>query len=110
MTTRAEIAVALTSVNGVKGYLYRPTTAKPGDAWPLLVSYDRADGFAFYVSWRVQIMLPADARAASDWIDQHVEALVTALQPVMYVDRLEPVGINADGSGQPFLEVSGRSE
>lgn len=107
---RAAIAAALTTAPDVTGYAYRPTTPRPGDAWPLLGALDRADGLAFYVTWRVLVFLPQDERAASEWIDAHQEALVDALEPVGYVDRIEPALVNASGTDQLALQITMRGE
>lgn len=106
---RAEIAAALSTVTGVTGYAYRPTTPKPGDAWPLLGPLDRTDGLIFEPSWRVLVLLPQDERAASEWIDGNYENLVDALLPVGFVDRIEPVSLDVGGSNQYALQISMRS-
>lgn len=107
---RAAIAAALTAVDGVTGHTYRPTTARPGDAWPLLGALERAEASVFYVTWRVLVMLPQDERAASEWVDDRVGDLVDALQPHGFVDRIEPVALAASGSEQLGLQITMRSE
>lgn len=108
--TRTNIAAALTTATDVTGYQYRPTTPRPGDAWPLLGQLNRVDGCVFEVTWRVLVFLPQDERQASDWIDTHYETLTDALEPVGFVDRIEPVALNASGSDQYALQITMRSE
>lgn len=107
---RQAIAAALSTATGVKGYAKRPTSTKPGDGWPLLSALDRADGLSFTVSWRVLVILPQDEVAASDWIDTHHEDLVDALEPVGFVDRLEPVKLDTGAGDQYALQITMRSE
>lgn len=107
---RAAIAEALTGVTGVRGYQFRPTAPRPGDAWPLLGSLEHAAGMAFMVTWRVLVFLPQDERAASDWTDTNYEALVDALMPVAFVDRIEPAVMSANGSDQYVLQITMRAE
>jgi len=107
---RAELAAALNTIDGVIGYEYRPTTPRPGDAWPLLGPMERDEGRAFIVTWRVFVFLPQDERAASDWIDAHFDAVVDGLSPVVFVDKGEPFLIPAAGSEQFCLMISTRSE
>ncbi|MFD6770882.1 hypothetical protein ACFWC6_32205 [Micromonospora chalcea] len=106
---RQSIADALSTAPDVTGYPYRPTVPKPGDAWPRLTGMDLAGGLVFEKSWSVLVVLPQDERAASDWTDAHYEALVDALLPVGFVDRIEPVLIEASGSNQYALQFTMRS-
>lgn len=107
---RAAIAAALSGATGVTGYEYRPTTPRPGDAWPLLGAMERADGLSFYVTWRVLVLLPQNEQAASEWMDAHTEDLVDALEPLGFVDRLEPAVITANSADQYALQITMRSE
>ncbi len=109
-TYRAQVAVSLSTVDGVTGYARRPKATPVGAAWPLLASLDRGPGFTFAASWRVRVMLPQDEGAASDWIDGHATALAEALEPVGFVDRIEPVIIATSGGDQLALEITLRSE
>jgi hypothetical protein len=107
---RAEIAMALSGVDGVTGYEYRPTTPVPGDAWPLWSGDERDAATAFMTTWRVLVFMPQDERLASDWIDAHLQGLFDVLEPVAYVERLAPVTLPAAGGEQYAVEITMRSE
>lgn len=109
MSYRDDIAAALSAADGVTGYAYRPTTAKPGDAWPLSGQWDRSEGLTFIRTWRVVVLLPQDDRAASDWADDHMEDLVDALLPVGFVDRIDFVPAAAESTDQFALQITMRS-
>lgn len=107
---REAFALALSNVGGVAGYAYRPPAPRAGDAWPLLGAMDRADGRAFINSWRVLVFLPQDERAASMWMDSTIDDLVDALEPLAFVDRVEPVSIGPEAAPQYALQITMRSE
>lgn len=107
---REAIAAALSTATGVKGYAYRPTSTKSGDAWPMLSSLDRAGGLAFTVTWRVLVVLPGDEVAASQWIDGHHEQLVDALLPVGFIDTIAPVKLESSAGDQYALQITMRGE
>jgi hypothetical protein len=108
---RAEIAAALSTVDDVRGYEFRPAAPRTGDAWPLLGPLERDTGSVFITTWRVRVLLPQGEREASTFIDAHVDAIYDALQPVAYVDRIEPVTLQVTGGGEQFaLEFTMRSE
>lgn len=107
---REAIAAALSAVAGVKGYAKRPKATKAGDGWPLLGPMERGPGLSFTATWRVLVQLPADEVAASEWIDSHHEDLVDALEPVGFVDRIEPVVFDTEAGEQLGLQLTIRSE
>jgi hypothetical protein len=109
---RQEIATALSSVEGMKGYAYRPSIPREGDAWPLLGVLERdEDAGWFMVTWNVIVFLPQDERKASEWVDVRYADLVDALTPHGYVDRIEPVGISTSANASQFgLQITMRSE
>ena len=109
-TTRAALAAALSTVDGVTGYVKRPTTPKPGDGWPLWRGSERGAGWAFTAGWAVLIVLPGDEAAADAWIDAREAALFEALEPVMFVDRLDPAAVPVAGTDAFALMITGRSE
>lgn len=107
---RAEIAAALSTVTDVNGYEYRPTTPRPGDAWPTLPTLERVGGLVWQATWTVIVFLPQDERAASAWIDDHFLAIVTALQVPGFADAAEPGVMQTSGGDQYVLEITMRSE
>jgi hypothetical protein len=109
-TTRASIAEALSTVDGVKGYAERPTVIKPGDSWPLVDVLNRGPGSAFETTWRVLVLIGNDVGTATDRMDSLIPDVTQALQPVLYVDSARPIAI-ATAAGDMFgAEIFGRSE
>jgi hypothetical protein len=108
--TRAAIKAALDTVTGVTGYLKRPSTPKPGDAWPLWRGAARGDVRLFEHAWAVAVLLPQDELAANDWVDDHIDALVDALRPVLYVEGYDPANFGPEGSPAYGLLITGTIE
>lgn len=78
--TRQEIAQAAT-VPGVVNCTPRyRQSLKPGDEFVKLGQRVRAsNGFGYIDTWQVWLALPQDIGAAEKWIDDHLDALVAAL-------------------------------
>jgi hypothetical protein len=108
--TREVIAEAVSTVDGLHGYVKRPTSSRPGDAWPQWSGAERADGALFVNAWRVYIVLPSDESAADEWADQYGDLLADALAPVMFVDAITPAAIPITGGELLALMITGRSE
>lgn len=105
MTTRLEIANALTAaeVPVGSGFLaateFRPTTLKAGNAWAQITAWDRAAGMAYGITWAIYVVLPQDERAAAAWLDANIEDLADALRPEVFVQRMEPITLDAGTAG-----------
>lgn len=109
-TARAAIAAALDSVSGVAGYPYRPGAPRAGDAWPILPSMDRQDDIIWRPTWTILVALPADERGASDWVDQHFDDIVAALQQgPIYPETAEPAIMQTGAGDMYVLQITGRS-
>ena len=109
-TDRAAIKAALDTVTGVTGYEYRPKAQKPGDAWPTLPTLDRQADIVWRPEWTVVVFLPQDEREASNWLDAHFDAIVTALQAgPIYPETAEPALMNTGAGDMYVLEITGRS-
>jgi hypothetical protein len=110
--TRQAFANALSTVNGVRGYTYKPGAPRPGDAWAQWTgdTVDDASG-QMMSGWSVLVVLPQDERAADEWIDEHAQELGDALQQgqVAYVDGFAPANLNPNGTLYGLL-ITTRSE
>lgn len=105
---RTRFKTALDTVDGVQGFEYRPNSVTVGDAWPIRGEAERDDDSGlFLVEWAVQICLASDEQAADVWIDDHVEAVISALRPVAYVDGFSPIKL---ASSEYAIQLSMRSE
>lgn len=108
--TRDAIASAVSTVEGLTGYRRRPKAPKVGDAWPLWRGSERSDGWAFVQTWMVVVVLPGDEATADEWADQYGAPLFEALEPVMFVDKIEPAAIAASSTDMYALQITGRTE
>lgn len=110
VTDRAEIAAALDGVIGVRGHQYRPTTPRPGDAWPTLPTLELQDSIVWRPTWTIIVFLPQDERASSIWIDAHFLDIVAALRSgPIFPESAEPGLMPTNRGDQYVLEIAGRS-
>jgi hypothetical protein len=108
--TRTAIKAALDGVDGVTGYLKRPSPSKPGDAWPLWRGAGRDAARLFENVWAIGVVLPTDEVAANDWIDAHIDGLLDGLRSVAYVDAYVPANFGSDASPVNGLLITGNIE
>jgi hypothetical protein len=107
---RAELANAISVVEGVTGSEKRPRSIKPGCAWPLLQGLERGSATAFESTWRVVVVLPGNEEKASDWFDEHHEAIAEALEEFGYVERIEPGLVATDAADLEAMILTVRRE
>lgn len=90
---REAIAAALTGVDKVTGYAYRPKSPKLGDAWPLIDTINRYQGLMFIPAWKVQMWLGQDERKADAFLELVAVPVARALQTadVLFVNTVQPV-------------------
>lgn len=89
---RSELAGALSTVEGVHGWQYRPTGIRTGHAWPLLDVLQGSPA-GFQATWHVLVVLPSDERKASEWLDAKHEAIAEALEYFGFVEQIYPEGL-----------------
>lgn len=88
---RTDIAEALSSVTGVQGFSYRPTTFDTGDAWPLLERKDKGPAQTYQNTWRVVVVLPTGEQDSMIWFDDMFQEIADALEDASgYVESIEP--------------------
>lgn len=107
---RAALAARLSTVTGVRGYEFRPATAKAGAAWPLLDNLERGPGTAFAGVWRVMLALGGDEKTAQDKLDALLPQVTAALDPVAYVESARPVVVTTSAGDMFAAEIRVRSE
>lgn len=108
--TRASIAAAVNTVPGVKCYARRPLAPKVGDAYPILGSFERGRGLSFSRTWRLILWLGQDEKQAETKLDQLLEPVAVALQPVAHVDSAIPFIVKTEGGDVFAVEFTARSE
>lgn len=114
---RADIKAMLDEIDGVKGWLYRPTVPKDGDAWPALSATEQDDGL-IYVTWSIHVYLPQDEAKASKWQDEHNQAFFDHLQTPDdtsleggYVESIVPSNVAVGAAAFQYgLTITLRSE
>jgi hypothetical protein len=107
---RQAFAHALGALPGITGYAVPPSTMLPGDAWPLLASLERDGGFAFVAEWRVLVICGGSALDAITFMDAHLPALTSAIEPVAYVAAVTPVAISTPAGDLHGVELRARTE
>jgi hypothetical protein len=112
VTTREDIAAALTASGLVVGSPYRPKALAPGQAWPGIPRLEATEaGWAYLATWRVYVVLPTvDEQARAMWFDDHARDLIDALRSVLFVDSIEVDAISTDAGDIPVAVITGRSE
>ncbi|GAA2817454.1 hypothetical protein [Kribbella solani] len=108
--SRAAIAEALSTVEGVTGYPKRPTTWTPGDAIVLVEQIDHTLGVAWQVTWRIVLLLSGDEGVAIEQLDELLPLITDALQPLVYVDTATPEAVQTEGGDMTAVVILARSE
>jgi hypothetical protein len=106
---REALATVLEGVTGVNGHAFRPPAPRDGDAWPRLTGMAIEHGLVMRPVWDVLVWLPADERAASTWIDDHLADLVAAINAdgsPGYVDEGEPALVQVGRDDRPVLIIT----
>ncbi|MEV0902893.1 hypothetical protein [Actinoplanes sp. NPDC049802] len=107
---RAELAAALSTVEGVTGHPYRPRVLTPGAGWPLLGRLERGPAYDCEATWRVVVILPSDEIRASEAFDAWHEPISDALTDVAHVDRIEPGLVATDAGDLEAMMITVRRE
>lgn len=111
MSTRADLAAAVSVVDGIKGHEFRPTLLPAGTAWPLRAELTAGDGVPrLLASWRIVVVLPEGERRASEFFDAKFQPLADALEDMGYVERIEPTIIATDAGDLDGMLITLRRE
>lgn len=110
MSQRQDLADAVSTVEGIKGYEFRPTVMSPGTAWPLRGPMQRGEALDFEATWMVVVVLPTGEQQASKFFDSKFEALADSLEDMGYVERIEPTSIATDSGDLDGMLITLRRE
>lgn len=109
--TKQAIAAAVSAVDGVQGYSSRPGVLRPGDAFVRWGGWQRAEGTAFYATFRVVVVLDQGSETTADESAYALaDTLEAALRPVMFVDAIEPTILPTEAGDMFSLTITGRTE
>ncbi len=86
---RSEFAAQLSSVDGVRGFEWRPSAPKPGDCWPKRGRSEHPGAGVLQTNWTLVLVLPADEQKSEQWINDRLEALFDAISPIAYITGFE---------------------
>lgn len=110
--SRADIAAALSLVEGVKGHVHRPKSPTRGDAWPLVGSLERGRGLTFSRVWRIVLLLGGDPTKADDLLEQLLPEIAITLQEqdVLFVTTAVPFIVTTEAGDIYAAEITGRGD
>lgn len=110
---RQAIADAANTVEGVTAH---PNYWQATNAGSAMVRLDRItrdeSGLPYWMArWALWVIAPASIETAEAWLDAHVPALVTALDPVLHVSAVNPQTFLLGSAGQvPGVAIEGTHE
>lgn len=103
--TRAEIAAALTTVPGLKGYQRAEAASnRAGDAYPRWTLDTRVAPGVFERAWTIHVVLPDDVVKREELTESLRWPVTDALGHLIHVDTYGPDVID----GVPVLIIIGR--
>jgi hypothetical protein len=95
VSVRDDMAAALSTVTGVKGYAIRPKAPKQGDAWLKRQTSQHVAPGAWETAWQVVLLAPTDEAAQDSFIEGLRDDLADALAPYAFIDTID-LGMSSD--------------
>ena len=104
MTTRQDIAAALSTVDGISGHPMPPRTPGRGQGWPVWQRRSPLTLTADELAWLVFVTLPAGLTESTILeADQLTEDVLAALASVGVIEEIRPdILQSAQDGGQPL--------
>ncbi|MEV4350971.1 hypothetical protein AB0J83_41470 [Actinoplanes sp. NPDC049596] len=111
MDKRDEVVAALEGIEEVKPFPVRQKLLQFGDTWVVQgsVVIDPPSGL-FEDNWFVVSFLGQDELRAAQWMSDHWQQIVTAVETVAVVDRVDMVDIGTKNETQFTMQITARSE
>lgn len=111
MSTRAELAAAANSVEGVKAFPYFVSSTSPGTAYVRLERIEYPNPFGGIAHWNVVLILPQDYATAEKYLETKVPLLKTAIEPHLSITSVRPEQLSINGVGTiPVVFLNGHRE
>ncbi|GAB3817464.1 hypothetical protein [Kribbella italica] len=108
--TRTAIAAALSAVDGVTGYVARPTVWGSGDAVVFLDRLEKVEGVITQATWRIVLLLSGDEGVAIDQLDTLFDPIIEATRSEIFIDSASPELIPSEGGPMTAIVFLARSE
>lgn len=108
--TRQILADAVNTVDAITCTPGYRQTVKAGEAMVRFAGLRRdASGFGYMNTWQIVLTLPQQLSASEAFVDQHLDALLEAVEPVLIVTTAEPRELVLDNAAGtvPVLVVEG---
>lgn len=106
--TREELADAASTVAGVAVSTHFRQITKAGEGCIHFARSVPADnGFGTVATWQIWIALPQDLGAAEKWIDEHHDALVSALKRKFVLTSIAPAETSFGNTTTNVLIIEG---
>lgn len=111
MSTRSELAAALSTVPDISGNEYVVGTLSPGTAYPRLDRIEYPNPFGGVAFWNVVVVLPQSLPDAERYVEAKLPALYEALGPHLVITAARMERLSIPNTGEiPALFINGHRE
>jgi len=109
---QAAIVQALEAVPDITGYADESPMMNAGDAIVQWATWEAQGARLLYtVTWKVFVVLGADPRTAVRFLDQHLVAILEAVDPLLYIVKVDRVQFPTATAGNLLgIEITGERE
>jgi len=111
MDKRNEVVEALQGIQELKAFPTRPKTIQFADTYivqgPLII--DPQSGL-YEDNWFVRTYLGQDELKAAQWQSDNWRAVVTAIETVAVVDRVDFINVGINNDAEVYMQITVRSE
>ena len=109
MTTRQELAEALTGIDGYHISAYYRQTTKPGDGFITITDLTRdTSGIGWMETWQIIIILGQDLNAAERRFENDIDTLVDTTSTILHVANVTLATLTLDTHTLSAVIIDGR--
>lgn len=111
MSTREDLANALSTVVGITGNEYVVGTFTPGTAYPRLDRVEYPNPFGGVAHWNVIVVLPQGIAESEKYVEMNLPSLKEALEPHLVITAAQMGRLSIPNTGEvPALFINGHRE